>query len=139
MPIKRSRRAACWVGGVPRIAPPEEMVSRAYLKMAEALEWSAIPLARGEVCVELGCSPGGAAQALLERGLFVIGIDPAEVDPTGRRASELPARSPPQYRGPQEGFRPGPLAGSRHERAAELHARCRGRRGTKQNRLRSAG
>ena len=75
-----SRRAACWAGGVPRIAPPEDMVSRAYLKMAEALEWAALPIARGEVCVELGCSPGGAAQALLERGLYVIGIDPAEVD-----------------------------------------------------------
>lgn len=76
-----SRRAACWVGGVPRIAPPDHMVSRAYLKLVEALEWSALPIGRGEVCVELGCSPGGAAQALLERGQFVIGIDPAEVEP----------------------------------------------------------
>lgn len=97
-----SRRAACWVGGVPRIAPPEDMVSRAYLKMVEALEWSAIPLARGEVCVELGCSPGGAAQALLERGLLVIGIDPAEVDESvaahpnflhvRRRSTEVPKK-----------------------------------------------
>ncbi len=76
-----TRRAACWPGGVPRIVPPADMISRAYLKMVEALEWSALPIARGEVCVELGCAPGGAAQALLERGLFVIGIDPAEVDP----------------------------------------------------------
>jgi 23S rRNA (cytidine2498-2'-O)-methyltransferase len=97
-----TRRAACWVGGVPRIAPPPDMVSRAYLKMAEALEWSALPFARGEVCVELGCSPGGAAQALLERGLFVIGIDPAEVDPfvaahpnflhVRRRSTEVPKK-----------------------------------------------
>ncbi len=76
-----SRRAACWVGGVPPVAQFEDVVSRAFLKMNEALEWSALPLARGEICVELGCSPGGAAQALLERGLFVVGIDPAEVDP----------------------------------------------------------
>lgn len=76
-----SRRAACWVGGVPPIGQPEEAVSRAYLKMCEALEWSALPIARGEICVELGCSPGGAAQALLDKGLFVVGIDPAEVDP----------------------------------------------------------
>jgi 23S rRNA (cytidine2498-2'-O)-methyltransferase len=97
-----SRRAACWVGGVPRIAPPDDMVSRAYLKMAEALEWSALPFDRGEMCVELGCSPGGAAQALLERGLLVIGIDPAEVDPgvsghpnflhVRRRSTEVPKK-----------------------------------------------
>jgi 23S rRNA (cytidine2498-2'-O)-methyltransferase len=99
---KTTRRAACWAGGVPRLAPPADMVSRAYLKMAEALEWSALPLSRGEVCVELGCSPGGAAQALLERGLFVIGIDPAEVDPivakhssflhVRRRSTEVPKK-----------------------------------------------
>ena len=97
-----TRRAACWVGGVPRIAAPPDMVSRAYLKMTEALEWAALPIARGEVCVELGCSPGGAAQALLERGLFVIGIDPAEVDDTvaehpnflhvRRRSTEVPKK-----------------------------------------------
>ncbi|TWU21239.1 SAM-dependent methyltransferase [Bythopirellula polymerisocia] len=76
-----SRRTACWIGGVPPIQQPEDAVSRAYLKMTEALEWSALPFVRGDICVELGCSPGGAAQALLEKGLFVVGIDPAEVDP----------------------------------------------------------
>lgn len=74
-------RSACWVGGVPRLAVPHDMVSRAYLKMAEALEWSALPVTRGDVCVELGCAPGGAAQALLDRGLFVVGVDPAAVEP----------------------------------------------------------
>ena len=76
-----SRRTACWVGGVPPICQPEDAVSRAYLKMSEALEWSALPFARGEICVELGSAPGGAAQALLEKGLLVVGIDPAEMDP----------------------------------------------------------
>jgi 23S rRNA (cytidine2498-2'-O)-methyltransferase len=97
-----SRRAACWVGGVPRVTSPDDMVSRAYLKMAEALEWSALPLASGEVIAELGCSPGGAAQVLLERGLLVIGIDPAEVDDAvaehpnflhvRRRSTEVPKK-----------------------------------------------
>ena len=49
--------------------------------MAEALEWSGLPLERGQTVVELGCSPGGASQALFAQGLKVIGIDPAEVDP----------------------------------------------------------
>jgi 23S rRNA (cytidine2498-2'-O)-methyltransferase len=49
--------------------------------MAEALAWSRLPIAEDDECVELGCAPGGASQALLDRGLFVTGIDPAEVDP----------------------------------------------------------
>src|SRR5262249_55942319 len=35
----------------------------------------------GDECVEIGCAPGGACQALLDRGMFVTGIDPADVDP----------------------------------------------------------
>jgi 23S rRNA (cytidine2498-2'-O)-methyltransferase len=48
--------------------------------MEEAIQWSALPLASGDECVEIGCAPGGASQALLDRGLFVTGIDPADVD-----------------------------------------------------------
>ncbi|MGD9723051.1 MAG: SAM-dependent methyltransferase [Pirellulales bacterium] len=72
---------SCVPGGVFDIALPEHAVSRAYLKMAEALSWSDLPLARGERIAELGCAPGGASQALLDRGLHVVGIDPALVDP----------------------------------------------------------
>jgi 23S rRNA (cytidine2498-2'-O)-methyltransferase len=49
--------------------------------MAAALEWADLPLRAGERAVELGASPGGASQALLDRGLEVIGIDPAEIHP----------------------------------------------------------
>jgi 23S rRNA (cytidine2498-2'-O)-methyltransferase len=70
-----------WAGGVIAAKLPEHAVSRAYIKMVEALAWSDLPLAAGDECVEIGCAPGGASQALLERGLFVTGIDPAEVDP----------------------------------------------------------
>ena len=49
--------------------------------MLEALNWSALPTARGDLCIELGCAPGGASQALLEYGLTVLGVDPAEVNP----------------------------------------------------------
>jgi 23S rRNA (cytidine2498-2'-O)-methyltransferase len=70
-----------WPGGVPAIALPARMISRAYLKIIEALEWSQLPLAAGDRCVEIGSSPGGSCLALLERGLVVTGIDPAEMDP----------------------------------------------------------
>ena len=35
---------------------------------------------KGDLCVEIGSSPGGSCQQLLERGLTVIGIDPAKMD-----------------------------------------------------------
>lgn len=95
-------RCDCWPGGVPPLALPEYAVSRAYLKMAEALEWSALPIVRNDLCLELGCAPGGTAQALLDCGMRVIGIDPAEVDPVvvenptflhlRRRSAEVPRR-----------------------------------------------
>lgn len=70
-----------WPGGVPKIEWPAEAVSRAYLKTNEALLWSRLPIEPGDRCVEIGSAPGGSCQALLERGLQVIGIDPAEMDP----------------------------------------------------------
>ena len=70
--------------------------------MQEALEWSALPMATGDVCLELGCAPGGSSQAMLDCGLEVIGVDPAEVDPVvlshphfthlRRRSSEVPRK-----------------------------------------------
>ena len=70
-----------WPGGVPPIASPARPISRAYFKIVEALEWSELPVAAGDRCVEIGSSPGGSCLALLERGLLVTGIDPAEMDP----------------------------------------------------------
>ena len=71
-----------WPGGVPAIALPQRLISRAYLKIVEALKWSELPVAAGDRCVEIGSAPGGSCLALLERGLLVTGIDPAEMDPT---------------------------------------------------------
>ncbi len=69
-----------WPGGIFTIEPPADMVSRAYIKMREALAWSRLPLKRGDTIAEIGSAPGGASQAFLEKGLKVIGIDPAEMD-----------------------------------------------------------
>jgi 23S rRNA (cytidine2498-2'-O)-methyltransferase len=77
---RTASRVACWAGGVPRVDWPPYAVSRAYLKMAEAVAWSALPMSRGERIAELGCAPGGASQALLDSGLVVLGLDPANVE-----------------------------------------------------------
>lgn len=73
--------SSCWPGGVFPVAEPEGMISRAYLKMAEALAWSGLPIEAGDQIVEIGSAPGGASQRLLDMGMFVTGVDPAEMDP----------------------------------------------------------
>lgn len=70
----------CFPGGLRPLSLPADAVSRAYLKMEEALAWSGLPIRPGQTIAEVGCAPGGASQALLVRGLKVIGIDPAVVD-----------------------------------------------------------
>jgi 23S rRNA (cytidine2498-2'-O)-methyltransferase len=73
--------ASCWPGGLFFAPSPPDAVSRAYLKMEESLAWSGLPVQPGDLCVEIGSAPGGSSQALLNRGLHVIGIDPADMDP----------------------------------------------------------
>ena len=69
-----------WPGGVPKFDTKKPMISRAYLKLQEALLWSGIRINEGDCCAEIGASPGGACQLLLEKGARVIAIDPAEMD-----------------------------------------------------------
>lgn len=74
--------ASQWPGGrMPLVLPPEA-VSRAWLKMEEALRWSELPILPAAQCAEIGSAPGGASQALLGRGFSVLGVDPAEMHPS---------------------------------------------------------
>lgn len=70
-----------WPGGVFEEPLPTHAVSRGYLKIREALAWSGFSPQPDESIAEIGCSPGGASQALLDMGLFVRGFDPADVAP----------------------------------------------------------
>lgn len=69
-----------WPGGVQPIEPQYEPVSRAYYKAAESITWSGFDFAAGDLAAEIGSAPGGACGRLLELGMKVIGIDPAEMD-----------------------------------------------------------
>ena len=69
-----------WPGGVPEFPIPDVVLSRAYLKIAEAFAWANLQIQPGEKIVEIGSSPGGACQWLLDQGAIVTGIDPAEMD-----------------------------------------------------------
>jgi 23S rRNA (cytidine2498-2'-O)-methyltransferase len=73
--------ASRWPGGMMPLKLPTDAVSRAWLKMEEALRWSRLPIPSGARVAEIGSAPGGASQALLARGMVVTGIDPAEMAP----------------------------------------------------------
>ena len=94
--------ASTWPGGVYPRGVPAEAVSRAWLKLDEAIASFDLTLGRGERALELGAAPGGACQRLLEAGLEVVGVDAAVVDATvaahprfeqwRMRAREVPLR-----------------------------------------------
>jgi len=73
--------ASQWPGGMMPLVMPPEAVSRAWLKMEEALRWSQLPIPTAARCAEIGSAPGGASQSLLARGYHVLGVDPAEMHP----------------------------------------------------------
>jgi len=58
---------------------PEKSPSRAWLKLEEAVRFFDLQLTKKDIVVEVGCAPGGVVLALLDRGVSVIGVDPAEM------------------------------------------------------------
>lgn len=78
-------------GGQPVIVVPPESPSRAFAKIEEAIAWAKLDVRAGQVALEIGSSPGGAALALARRGVTVWGVDPA---PMGEGVLE--------YRGPSD-------------------------------------
>ncbi len=76
-------------GGLPAVVPPDDAPSRAYAKIEEAIARGGLDVRAGERALEIGSAPGGAALALVRRGLHVVGVDPGEMDPRA-----LSARGP---------------------------------------------
>lgn len=68
-------------GGDSSIVMPKESPSRAWLKLEEAVRFFDLKLSPRDIVVELGCAPGGVVLALLERGISVVGVDPAQMAP----------------------------------------------------------
>ena len=61
------------------IVMPAESPSRAWLKLEEAVRFFDLNFTADDIVVELGCAPGGVVLALLQRGVPVIGVDPAKM------------------------------------------------------------
>jgi 23S rRNA (cytidine2498-2'-O)-methyltransferase len=68
-------------GGYFQMVLPKEAPSRAFLKLEEVIHWSQAPIRSGDLAIEIGSAPGGASYSLLKRGISVVGIDPAAMDP----------------------------------------------------------
>lgn len=58
---------------------PADSPSRAWLKLEEAARFFDLDFSTDDIVVELGCAPGGVVLALLNRGVSVIGVDPAKM------------------------------------------------------------
>jgi 23S rRNA (cytidine2498-2'-O)-methyltransferase len=69
-------------GNQPVIALPKDSPSRAYLKIEEAIHRFGPACPKGTTVLEVGCAPGGASTAMLNRGFRVTGVDPKRVDPS---------------------------------------------------------
>jgi len=76
----RTERLSVAPGNILEIKLPPSAPSRAYLKIEEAFRRFGPPPEKGETVLEIGCAPGGATTAMLDRGLRVIGIDPQHMD-----------------------------------------------------------
>lgn len=71
-----------WPGGAVRFQREEGQVSRAKFKLLEAERAFGLDFAQSRSAVDIGAAPGGWTSLLLERGLAVTAIDPAELHPS---------------------------------------------------------
>jgi 23S rRNA (cytidine2498-2'-O)-methyltransferase len=70
-----------WPGGARHFAQTPEQISRAEFKLLEALEVFGVTLPTQGRVLDLGAAPGGWTRVLLEAGLYVVAVDPANLDP----------------------------------------------------------
>ncbi len=95
---------SAWPGGARHFAQTEEQISRAEFKLLEALEVFGISLPENGRALDLGAAPGGWTRLLLDAGLSVIAVDPANLDPRLARRKQLE-----HYRGYAENYLEGAL------------------------------
>ncbi|HEX2036393.1 MAG TPA: SAM-dependent methyltransferase [Chloroflexota bacterium] len=85
-----------WADQARRRGAQAPLVSRAEHKLAEALELFRVELRPGQRALDLGAAPGGWSHFLAERGVDVLAVDPAALDPrveTHPRVRHLRARA----------------------------------------------
>ena len=81
------RAYVCGVVSAPNRAQArrKQVASRAYFKLAEALDLAGVEDLGGKRALDLGAAPGGWTECLLDRGASVVAVDPGALDePWGR-------------------------------------------------------
>lgn len=69
-----------WALGECRYKYEENQISRAEFKLLEALEHFNTDVSKYKTALDLGAAPGGWSKVLLNKGLNVVAVDPAELD-----------------------------------------------------------
>ncbi len=82
------------MGGIPRLKQSAAAPSRSALKLEEAIvtlldDELREQIAPGASAIDLGAAPGGWSSVLLRRGVFVTGVDHAEMDESIVRAENF--------------------------------------------------
>jgi 23S rRNA (cytidine2498-2'-O)-methyltransferase len=75
-----SENLSDWPGGARQYAQTPEQISRAEFKLLEALEAFGVSLPSQGHALDLGAAPGGWTRLLLDAGLTVTTVDPANLD-----------------------------------------------------------
>ncbi|WP_052888860.1 SAM-dependent methyltransferase [Thermogemmatispora carboxidivorans] len=78
-----------WPGGERHFARLPEQISRAELKLLEALEVFNLTLPTEGEALDLGAAPGGWTRLLLQAGLHVVAVDPAALAPALHEEARL--------------------------------------------------
>lgn len=94
-----SENLSDWPGGMRHFAHTADEVSRAEFKLLEGLEVFGLTLPSRGSALDLGAAPGGWTRLLLEAGLYVVAVDPAQLD---SRLSRHPRLE--HYRGHAEAY-----------------------------------
>ncbi|MCQ6560156.1 SAM-dependent methyltransferase [Paenibacillus mendelii] len=71
-----------WPGGAIRFQREEGQISRAKFKLLEAERAFKLHFADFREALDIGAAPGGWTNLLLERGLYVTAVDPANLHPS---------------------------------------------------------
>ena len=76
------RAYVCGVVSAPNRAQArrKQVASRAYFKLAEALDLAGVEDLGGKRALDLGAAPGGWTECLLDRGASVVAVDPGALD-----------------------------------------------------------
>lgn len=78
---RTEQNRSAWPGGMHRFRDEEGQISRAEHKLLEAISVFNLVLPAQGTALDMGAAPGGWVRVLRGRGLQVVAVDPASLDP----------------------------------------------------------